>query len=303
MIGHSNIRLQTAATLAFAIFLATDVTVALAQSQPSTSPAELVRNTVQNELKESSANNVHYMFRSQKETPQGTQTKLYIQTRDATVGLVVAVDGKPLIPEQRQAEEARVERFITNPRELQHKRKQEKEDEEHTTRIMRALPDAFIFDSDGTVSGQEGLGAPGDELVRLKFHPNPKYDPPSRVEQVLTGMQGVLLIDANRNRIAQIDGILFKEVGFGWGILGHLDKGGHFLVQQTAVPEDGWEVAHMNLSFTGKIMMVKRLTIKSDEVFSDYRPVPRDLTFAQGFELLKKQEAVFAQNQMSGPAR
>ncbi len=303
MIGHSNIRLQTAATLAFTIFLATDVTVALAQSQPSTSPAELVRNTVQNELKESSANNVHYMFRSQKETPQGTQTKLYIQTRDATVGLVVAVDGKPLTPEQRQAEEARVERFITNPRELQHKRKQEKEDEEHTTRIMRALPDAFIFDSDGTVSGQEGLGAPGDELVRLKFHPNPKYDPPSRVEQVLTGMQGVLLIDANRNRIAQIDGILFKEVGFGWGILGHLDKGGHFLVQQTAVPEDGWEVAHMNLSFTGKIMMVKRLTIKSDEVFSDYRPVARDLTFAQGFELLKKQEAVFAQNQMSGPAR
>ena len=59
----------------------------------------------------------------------------------------------------------------------------------------------------------------------------------------------------------------------------------------------------MNLSFTGKIMMVKRLTIKSDEVFSDYRPVPRDLTFAQGLELLKKQEAVFAQNQMSGPAR
>jgi len=165
------------------------------------------------------------------------------------------------------------------------------------------LPEAFIFDCEGTVPGREGVGAPGDDLVKLRFHPNPKYNPPSRVEQVLTGMHGVLLIDAKRNRIAEIDGTLFKEVGFGWGILGHLDKGGHFLVQQTAVPEDGWEVSRMNLSFTGKIMMVKRLTIKSDEVFSDYRPVPRDLTFAQGLELLKKQEAVFAQNQMSGPAR
>ena len=303
MIGHSNLRLQTAATLTCAILFGAYATRMLAQSEPCTSPAELVRKTVQNELKESSANAAHYMFRSQKETPQGIQTKLYIQTRDATVGLIVAVNGKPLTPEQRQAEEARVERFIENPQELQHKRKQEKEDEEHTTRIMRALPEAFIFDCDGTFPGQEGLGAPGDDLVKLRFHPNPKYNPPSRVEQVLTGMHGVLLIDAKRNRIAEIDGTLFKEVGFGWGILGHLDKGGHFLVQQTAVPEDGWEVSRMNLSFTGKIMMVKRLTIKSDEVFSDYRPVPRDLTFAQGFELLKKQEAVFAQNQMSGPAR
>src|SRR5207245_2822258 len=237
MIGHSNPRLQTAATLTCAILFGAYATRMLAQSEPCTSPAELVRKTVQNELEESSANAAHYLFRSQKETSQGIQTKLYIQTRDATF------------------------------------------------------------------PGQEGLGAPGDDLVKLRFHPNPKYNPPSRVEQVLTGMHGVLLIDAKRNRIAEIDGTLFKEVGFGWGILGHLDKGGHFLVEQTAVPEDGWEVSRMNLSFTGKIMMVKRLTIKSDEVFSDYRPVPRDLTFAQGLELLKKQEAVFAQNQMSGPAR
>ena len=40
------------------------------------------------------------------------------------------------------------------------------------------------------------MGKPGDRLLRLKFRPNPSYDPPTHVEQVLVGMQGVVLIDA-----------------------------------------------------------------------------------------------------------
>jgi len=299
MMGRSKLQAKTAALL-----LVICAGVAPAQTKsPSVAPAELVRKTVQNEVKAATDDSVRYMFRSRKETPRGTQTKLYVQTRDAMVGLLIALNDKPLTPEQRQAEESRVERLLKNPAELQHKRKQEKDDEERTTRIMKALPDAFLYQYDGTETGKQRVGAPGDELVRLKFRSNPNYDPPSRVEQVLAGMQGVLLIDAKRNRMAKIDGTLFRDIGFGWGILGHLDKGGHFLVEQTSVPENGWEISRMNLNFTGKIMMFKRLTIRSDEVYSDFRLVPRNLTFAQGFALLKKQEALLAENHVSGNTR
>ena len=292
------------AKITAALLLVICAGVALAQTQsPSVAPAELVRKTVQNEVKAATDDSARYMFRSRKETPRGTQTKLYVQTRDAMVGLLIALNDKPLTPEQRQAEESRVERLLKNPAELQHKRKQEKDDEERTTRIMKALPDAFLYQYDGNETGKQGVGAPGDELVRLRFRSNPNYNPPSRVEQVLAGMQGVLLIDAKRNRVAKIEGTLFRDIGFGWGILGHLDKGGHFLVEQTSVPGNGWEISHMNLNFTGKIMMFKRLTIKSDEVYSDFRPVPRNLTFAQGFALLKKQEALLAENHVSGNTR
>ena len=300
MMGCSKLQAKITAALLLVICAG----VALAQTQsPSLAPAELVRKTVQNEVKAATDDSVRYMFRSRKETPRGTQTKLYVQTRDAMVGLLIALNDKPLTPEQRQAEESRVERLLKNPAELQHKRKQEKDDEERTTRIMKALPDAFLYQYDGTETGKQGVGAPGDELVRLRFRSNPNYNPPSRVEQVLAGMQGVLLIDAKRNRVAKIEGTLFRDIGFGWGILGHLDKGGHFLVEQTSVPGNGWEISHMNLNFTGKIMMFKRLTIKSDEVYSDFRPVPRNLTFAQGFALLKKQEALLAENHVSGDTR
>jgi len=280
----------------------------LATAQDSTtlaiSPTELVRRTVQNEIK--AANDVsvpRHMFRSRKQTGQGSQTKLFVETKDGMVGLLLANNDQPLTPEQRQAEEARIQRFVNNPSELQKKRKREKEDADRTLQIMKALPDAFIYEADGVESGRDGLGSPGEDLVRLKFGPNPRYDAPSRVEQVLTGMQGHLLIDAKRQRLAAIDGTLFREVGFGWGILGHLDKGGHFLVQQADVGDGSWDVTRMTLSFTGKIMMFKNLRIQSDELYNHFRPVQQDLTFAQGLELLKKQEGVLAENTSQNSAQ
>jgi hypothetical protein len=38
-------------------------------------------------------------------------------------------------------------------------------------------------------------------------------------------------------------------------------------------------------------LLIKNLSIKSSETFSDFRPVPPNLTFAQAVDLLKKQEA------------
>ena len=165
---------------------------------------------------------------------------------------------------------------------------------------MKALPDAFLYQYDGTEPGGQGIGKSGDALLRLRFHPNPKYVPPSRVEQVLVGMEGCLLIDARQDRIARIDGTLQKEVGFGWGILGHLDRGGHFLVEQVDVGNGNWEVSHIALAITGKILVFKTINYKSDEVMGEFRPVPSDLTFAQGLELLRKQEAPLAENSRSG---
>jgi hypothetical protein len=100
-----------------------------------------------------------------------------------------------------------------------------------------------------------------------------------------------VLLDATHCRIASIDGTLFREVGFGWGILGHLDRGGRFMVQQQEVGDDLWEISGMTLSFTGKILLFKNLSITSTEIFSDFKQVPPDLTFAQALELLKKEES------------
>ena len=88
-------------------------------------PAELVRKAVQNEIKAANDDSAHFLFRGTKTTPQGSTTRLYVETKEATAGLVIAYNGKPLTPEQRREEEARVERFIKHPEELKKKREQE----------------------------------------------------------------------------------------------------------------------------------------------------------------------------------
>jgi hypothetical protein len=264
-------------------------------NMPGVSPAELVQRTAQNEI-QSNNQALKYMFRDRKETPHGSQTKLMVETQDAMAGMLVAIDDHPLNAQQREAEIARIQRFLGDPEELRKKHKQEKEDAERITRIMSALPQAFLYEFDGTEVGSPGVGKTGIELVRLKFRPNPHYTPPSHVEQVLTGMQGMMLIDPHKNRIAKIDGTLVKDVSFGWGILGHLDRGGHFLVEQGDIGEDHWEITRMDLSFAGKIMLFKGVSIRSTEVYTDFHPVPPGLTFAQGIELLKRREATLAEN-------
>ena len=257
-------------------------------------PLELVREAVQNEIKAATDDSARFLFRGTKTTPQGSTTRLYVETKEATAGLVIAYNGKALTPEQRHVEEARVERFIHHPEELKKKRQQERESDERTMRIVRAMPDAFLFEYAGEEPASTGIGRSGSTLVKLKFRPNPRYEPPTRVEEVLTGMQGYVLVDAVRYRLARIDGTLFKPVSFGWGIFGHLDRGGRFLVQQQEAGDNFWEISSMSLSFTGKILLFKNLNISSTEVFSGFKRVPSNLTFPQAVELLKKEEATLS---------
>jgi hypothetical protein len=287
---------RPASRLLFCALALTTSTWSPAEEPPALQPNELVRRAIANEIK-SDNQTAKYMFRERKETPNGSQTKLMVETRDAMVGMVVAYNDHPLNPHELQGEYRRIQRFIDDPGELDRKRKKEKEDSERVKSILRALPDAFLYAYDGTDTGKPGMGKPGEPLVRLSFRPNPKYEPPTRVEQVLTGMQGIVLVDTQEQHIARIDGTLFRDVAFGWGILGHLDRGGHFLVDQIDVSDNNWTISRMELTFTGKVLLFKSLNIKSTEVYSDFHPVPADLTFAQGAELLRKQMATVAENQ------
>ena len=261
---------------------------------PEISANELVRETVSHEMAAANDNSTKHMFRARRHTPKGSQTRLYIETNDTMAGMLIANNDQPLSPQQQQAEAGHLAWLMNNPDQLRKKRAREKEDADRTMRIVRALPDAFRYEYAGTETGVPGLGKTGDRLTKLKFTPNPGYSPPSRVEQVLEGMEGYLLIDAAARRIARIDGTLFRDVSFGWGIIGHLDRGGHFTVQQADVGDGAWEITSMSLKMTGKILLFKSISMISDEAFSDFQRVPSNLPFAKGVELLKAEQEKLA---------
>jgi hypothetical protein len=259
-------------------------------------PAELVRRVVENEMTARRAKTHLFMFRSHHETLNLNQDKLYVETKDALAGMVTAWNNQPLTPELRKAEEERLDHLLSDPEELRHKQKQERENYVRIVRIIRAMPDAFLFEYDGTATGKATVGGLGKELVRVKFHPNPDYDPPTRIEQILTGMEGTVLVDPRTHRFASIDGTLVRDVGFGWSIFGHLDEGGSFRAEQYEFSPGVWVPSLMAMRFTGKLMLFKSLNFKSRETYHDFRPVPPDMSFAQGIEVLKKENAAVAQN-------
>ncbi len=265
---------------------------------PEMPAGELVRAAVANEIAAQNHPGVLHMFHSHKQTPRLSQTRLYVETTDALAAMLIAINDQPLTAEQQQAETNHLAGLMNNPDQLRKKHAREKEDEQRTLQIVKALPDAFLYQYAGTENSEAGLGEGAVRLAKLTFTPNPAYSPPARVEQVLQGMQGYLLIDTKARRIARIDGTLYRDVSFGWGIIGRLDKGGHFLVQQAdlGLGDGSWGITEISMNVTGKLLLFKSLNMVSDEVLSDFRKMPGNLTFAQGVEMLKTEQEKLAHN-------
>jgi hypothetical protein len=262
----------------------------IAQQKPDLDPQELVRRAAKNEIK---ANNVHqyFMYRDHTEYKNHSVTKEVIETPQGGLSSTIAIDGQPLTPEQRTKDNQKLEKFA-NDADARNKREQSsKEEDQRAGLMLTSLPDAFLYTYAGTQPGPNG-----DELVHLTFKPNPNFNPPNHETRVYQGMQGDMLIDRKAMRIAKIDGTLFKDVDFGWGILGRLYKGGKFFIEQRDVGGGRWETTRETLDFNGKILMIKPLTISSTETATDFRQVPSNLTVAQALDLLHKSDETVAQN-------
>ena len=265
-------------------------------SKPADPASELVRATIANEVAAANNSSVKFMFKSRKQTQKGVQNRIYAQANEALASMTIGQSDQPLNSQQERAETDRLQQLANHPDQLRRKQEHEKQELDRSLRILKALPTAFTYEYAGTVNAEPGLGKDGHEMVRLNFKPNPAYTPPSTVEQVLEGMQGYLLIDKQALRLARIDGTLCKEVTFGWGLFGRLDKGGTFRVQQADSGDGNWIITEMTLKMTGKVLLIKSLTLVSDEIFEGFQRLPDNLPFAQAVNLLHSEQEKLSQN-------
>ena len=245
------------------------------QQKPDMDPLELVRRAAKNEIKATEYHQ-YFMYRDHVDYKTHSITREVIETPQGGLGSTIAINGQPLTPEQRAKDNQKLEKFANDPEARRKKELASKEEDQRDQLMLTSLPDAFLYTYAGTEQGPNG-----DELVHLTFKPNPNFSPPNHETRVYEGMQGDMLIDRKAMRIAKIDGTLFKDVDFGWGILGRLYKGGKFYIEQRDVGGGRWETVRQTLQFTGKILMVKSLNIYSSETATDFRPVPANLTVAQ----------------------
>jgi hypothetical protein len=105
-------------------------------------------------------------------------------------------------------------------------------------------------------------------------------------------MEGRIWISLREDRLAEIEGHLVREVKFGGGLLGYLDKGGEFRVKQAEVSPHHWEISVLHVNMHGKALFFKTISVQQNEARSNFRQVPDDLTLAQAAKELQKQSEV-----------
>lgn len=265
-----------------------------AASQPSP-PGELVRSAIQNELHD----NPHarlFTWKERKYRGHDTQVEHLVDTPTGTVSRVVLIDDKPLTPAQQREEQERIRKML-DPAQMRRKLKDQQEDDERTRKMLATIPDAFDF-----LYLDSSVAPNGHKLTRIKFIARPGFNPPSRESMVFAGMQGEIVIDETACHLTKIDGTLFKEVTFGWGILGKLYKGGRFYVEQSEVSPSHWDTTKMILHFDGKALFFKSIHIDENETSWDFQPVP-PMSVEQALDFLNRggqsQNASLSQSHLS----
>jgi hypothetical protein len=226
-------------------------------------------------------------YQLRKTSPRLTTTKEILETRDGEVARLIAINDKPLSPAAEANEEARLHALLGDPGKQRRRKQAEDDDSGRVLKVLRALPSAFLYQDAGPGQGPTG------KVEKFTFRPNPGFDPPYLETEVLPAMTGEIWIDPVRLRVARLEGHLQKDVDFGWGILGRLNKGGWIVIEQADVgPEMGpdkgigqWRTVRFQMQMSGRVVLKNRV-FDTTEVQDNYAPLPLGMSYQKAIEML-----------------
>ena len=273
---RSVVRLVCSAAVLVSIILLGPATLSQSDSgSPGVSADDLARRVITNELKFQD-DHTNWMYRLEKEQYGKKQVEEIIETKEGSLSRLLSINDQPLTAKQQGEEDLRVQELMTSQ---SAKRKLQRVLDAETLqgrRLFKMLPDAFLFN----YAGGDG------NLLKLSFRPNPNFHPPSLEARVFHDMEGEMWVDCKQKRLAGFNGRLTQEVKFGLGLLGHLDKGGHFEVRQAEVVPGHWDMTIMSLAITGKALLFKSIAVQKMERRRSFQQVSDDLTLTQAADIL-----------------
>lgn len=271
-------------TLLISSLLLLAAQIGLAQSADKIPAADMVKAVIYNELHPPATSEVHWKYRLEKEVDGRQETREVVETRSGSLDRLLLVAGKPLTDAQASQEASRIWRFSHSATEQQKAEQSRRKDAEQCDALMKMIPDAFLFE----------YAAENGNLAKITFKPNPSFRPPSREGKVLQQMAGEMWVDTRMKRLASISGQLINEVKFGAGLLGHLEKGGQFIVKRAELAPGDWETTEMVVDMRGKALLFKSISVQQKERHSNFESLPVDITLADAANLLLKQTLVAA---------
>ena len=269
--------LCSVATILVSVILLGSPTLSQSESGSlGVSANDLARRVITNELRFQDEH-TNWMYRLEKEQYGKKQVEEIIETKEGSLSRLLSINDQPLTAKQQKEEDQRVQELMTSPSAKRKLRRVLDAETLQGRRLFKMLPDAFVIN----YGGGEG------NLVKLIFKPKPTFLPPSLEARVFHDMEGEMWVECKQERLAAFSGHLTEDVKFGFGLLGHLDKGGHFEVRQAEVVPGHWDMTTMSVEMTGKALLFKSIAVQKVENRRSFQQVSDDLTLTQAADILK----------------
>jgi hypothetical protein len=241
----------------------------------------LVRRAIQRwPAEQKSHRPMQYLLRKKDE--RHDTTKEIVETRDGDVARLVAIDGKPLNADAERAELERLDYLKAHPEMQEKRKKSEQKDQERVDRLMGMLPDAFLYRMEGIEPCVAG------KCYRLSFTPNPKWEAPDMEAAFFRGVAGEVWISQSAERLTRLEARFVTDVSIGLGIVGKVYKGGTVTLEQADVGGNDWQLTRMTMHVTGKVLLVKPLSIQMTQEASHFSLVTPGMGYAAAIEMLKQ---------------
>jgi hypothetical protein len=249
-----------------------------------------VNGALANELNAAEDQSHPMRFELHKTSPRLTTTKEILETKDGEVARLITIDDKPLSTADEANEEARLNALLVDPGKQRRRKQSEDDDAGRALIVLRALPSAFLYQYAGPGEGPTG------NVEKFTFRPNPKFEPLDLETEVLPAMAGEIWIDPVRLRVARLEAHVQKDVDFGWGILGRLNKGGWIVIEQADVGGGQWRTVRFQMQMSGRVV-IKNRVFDTTEVQTNYAPLPVGMSYQKAIEMLRTDPKGTAQGQ------
>ena len=243
-------------------------------AQEHESAAALINQAAENEV--AALQTTEYLrYRETLEWKWGTETRDVIATPEGRAERIVRFNDQPLARDQQQKQEQRLKKLMSDPDAARHELEDQKAELKRRVALMKAFPGAFIFTPDGEEDGK----------LKFSFRPTGSFSPHDRETQIYRGLEGTVWVEPKQKRLTRIDGVVTRNVSFGWGVFGKLYKGGRYLIEQTQVEAGEWQITRLDLDLKIRVFLSTSRLLRN-EANSDFSPVPAGTTYKQALELL-----------------
>lgn len=244
------------------------------------SAADIVARVVQNELRADASDHTSWMYKDAYRSPDKDTVKMVIETHQGNLSEVIEDHGRPPSADVHQADLSKIQQMLTDPSYRARLKQNEQHDSQQATNLLKLLPKAFLWQ----------IASRAEDEITLSFRPDPNFSPPSMSAKVLCAMSGNIVVEERQMRLKVIDGHLDQPVTFGWGLFGKIDAGGRFRVLRSEIAPGEWQITETHVHISGHALFFKSIGDQEDEISSDFRRVPDDVTLQKAADMLRDGE-------------